>query len=99
MLVAVPEPLVWPIGDRADAGREQSGNQDRFIEPGRQNAIQYGTFKMRLVNADRFEVGLVIETAGGVVVSRRIRGSDVERHVQAAGDFVEEFLFEFRIRR
>jgi hypothetical protein len=34
---------------------------------------------MRLIDADRLEVRLVVETAGGIVLARRVAGRDVER--------------------
>jgi hypothetical protein len=46
---------------------------------------------VRLIDADRFEVRLVVEPAGGVVVARRIARRDVEGHVQAAGEGVTIF--------
>ncbi len=39
----------------------------------------------------------MIKPTGGVVVARGISGGHVERHVQATGDFVEDFLLEFGV--
>jgi hypothetical protein len=42
---------------------------------------------------------LVIESPGGVVVTRRITSSDIEGHVQTTCDFVENFAFELGVGR
>jgi len=70
MLLAVPKPLVRPIGDGTDPGGEQVGDENCLVEPGGENAIQHRDFEMHLIDADRFEIGLVVETTGGVVVAR-----------------------------
>jgi hypothetical protein len=41
----------------------------------------------------------MVEPTARVVVARRICGGDVVRHVQAAGDFVEDFVLELGIGR
>lgn len=50
---------------RADACREQIGDQHRFVEPCGEQAIQHHDFELNLLDADRFEIGLVVETTGG----------------------------------
>ena len=86
-----------PFSNRPEAGRQQPVHQHRLVEPGGQNAVEHDRFNPRLVDADRFEVGLMIETTGGVVVRGAVAGRDVERHVQAAGDLVENFPFELGV--
>ena len=65
-----------------------------FVEPGREDAVQDYAFEVRLVNADRFVVGLVVESTRRVVVARAVACRDVERHVQAASDLVEDLMRE-----
>jgi hypothetical protein len=43
-----------------------------------------------LLDADALVVHLVVEATAGVVVPRGVARRDVERHVQAAGDLVED---------
>ena len=95
--MSIPEPLVRPIHDGAKAGGQETRDQNRLVEPGGENAIQNNALDVRLLDTDRFEIGLMIEPARGVVVARAISCRDVERHVQAAGDFVENLVLEFRI--
>ncbi len=45
-------------------------DEDRFAKPSDQNAIEHDASELGLFNADRLDVGLVIESATGVVVSR-----------------------------
>ncbi|GIW55549.1 MAG: hypothetical protein KatS3mg082_1953 [Nitrospiraceae bacterium] len=46
--------------------------------------------KMRLLDADRLEVGLVVEPAGGVVVAATVARATFDGMIQAAGDLVED---------
>lgn len=68
--------------------------RDRHIRD-HPRTIENYTSELRLFNADRFGIGLMVEPAIRVVVPRRIAGSDIEWHVQAASDLVEDFLLEF----
>ena len=100
MLLAIPEPLVHQI---AESGRPQrrgqkSGDQDGFVEPGPQHSVEYDDTHVCLVNTDRFVVGLVIQPTRGVVVPAAVAAGHIEWHVQAAGDLVQDFFLELRIR-
>ena len=54
---------------------------------------------MSLLDPDRLEVHLVIESTGGVVVARGVSGGDGERHVEAASDLVEDFSLKLTVGR
>ena len=99
VFVTIPEPLMGPLGNWANPAGKQAREQHSFVEPSGENAIEYDRFELGLLHAYRFEIGLVIEPAGGVVVSRAIASSDVERHAQTPGDLVEDLPLELRIRR
>jgi hypothetical protein len=97
MLMSVPEPLMRPFGDQALSGGQQTIDQHGFVEPCGQNAIQHRQFNACLINAERFEVRLVIESAGGVVVRRAIASRDVERHVETASNFIQDLTLKLRV--
>jgi len=65
----------------------------RLIEPG-EDAVEDDGLEVELLDPDRLEVGLVVEPAGGVVVATAVARRDVERHVQAASDLVEDLMRE-----
>jgi hypothetical protein len=71
----------------------------RLVEPRREDAVEDDSFEVDLLDPDRLEVGLVVEPAGRVVVAATVAGRDVERHVQAAGDLVEDLLLELGVGR
>ena len=52
-----------------------------------------------MLDADRFEIRLMVEPTARVVVARAVSGRDVERHVQAAGDLVQDLVLELRVGR
>jgi hypothetical protein len=70
---------MWPACERARSGRQQAGHERRFIEPRRKDAVEDDALEVRLFDPYALEVRLMIEATGGVVVSRGIAGSDVER--------------------
>ena len=87
VFVPVPEPLVWPLGKRPEIGRQQIADKDGLVEPGGENPIQHHALELRLLDADRLEISLMVEAAGGVVVAGGICRRDVEgrsRHAQSA---------------
>jgi hypothetical protein len=53
-------------------------DQHGLVEPRREDAVEDDGFEVRLLDADRLEVRLVVEPTGGVVVARRIPRRDVE---------------------
>ena len=65
-----------------------------LVEPRREDAVENNGLEVRLLNTYRLEVGLVVEPAGGVVVAATVARRDVERHVQAASDLVEDLMRE-----
>ena len=68
-------------------------------QPGGQDAVEDNGFEVDLFDADGLEVGLVVEPAGRVVVPTAVARRDVERHVQAAGDLVEDLVLELGVGR
>ena len=80
MLLAIEEPLMSPIGiERAQTGRQIAFNEGCLVQPGRQNPVQNDQSDVRLINANRLEVRLMVEPAAGVVVTARIPRCDVIR--------------------
>jgi len=97
MFVAIPKPLVSPVHKRALISGQQVADQHGFVQPCGQNPVQHDQFQAGLVNAEGFEIRLVVKATGGIVVRGRVAGCDVERHVEAACNFIENFAFEFRV--
>ena len=94
VLVPVPEPLVRPVDERPQVVGQQTGDQRGLVEPRREDAIENNGFEVDLLDPDRLELGLVVEPAGRVVVTATVARRDVERHVQAASDLVEDLMRE-----
>ena len=74
MFLAVPEPLVIQILHRS---RPHPPGENRLIKPRPQHAIERHGAELGLVDADRRVICLVIEPAGGEVMTRRVAGGDV----------------------
>ncbi len=74
-------------------------NENGFTKPSTQNAIQNDASHLSLLDADRLEIGLMIEPSRSVVVSRADSSGDIERHVHATCDLVEHFILELGISR
>ena len=94
MAARAPDPGVLKLGNQSLG--QKTGDQRRLIEPGRQQRIEDHHFDLRLFHPKGTVIGLVIQTAAGVVVAGRIRGRDAEGHTQAAGNFIQDFMFKFR---
>ena len=101
VFLPVPEPLVLEVaeGGRPHPARQEVAHQDRLVEPCPQYVVENHKPQLVLVHADRLVVHLVVQPARGVVVARGVAGGHVEGHVQAAGDFVEDFLLELAVGR
>lgn len=80
VLVPVPEPLVSGV-----LNVPQAEDPHCLSQPGGENAIEHDRLAVRLLDADGFEVGLMIEPPRRVVVAAGVGRRDVVRHVQAAG--------------
>ena len=99
MFMPIPEPLMLERRvESAKRVRQIAFDENRFAQPCVQNAIQNGASYLGLLDTDRLEVGLMIESPGCVVVTRRITGSDIERHVQTTCDFVKNLTLELGVR-
>jgi hypothetical protein len=70
VFLTVPKPLVRPVGERPQAGGEQARDEGGLVEPGGEDAVEDDALQVGLIDADRLEVGLVIEATRGVVVTR-----------------------------
>jgi hypothetical protein len=54
MLVSVEHPLVREVGiDHAETGRQIPFDQDRFVEPRCENAVEHDRRNLLLLNANR----------------------------------------------
>ena len=100
VLDAIPEPRVLRerCGDGPQGLREQTLDKHRLVEPRLQDAIEHGKLQVVLLDADALVVHLVVEATAGVVVPRGVASRDIERHVQAAGDLVEDLALELAER-
>ncbi len=95
-LVPVPEPLLRPVVNGPRSAGKKARNQCGLIEPRGEDAVQDNAFEVRRGDADRSEIGRVVEPAQCIVVGCRVPG-EFERHVQAACGFVEDLPFELPV--
>jgi hypothetical protein len=86
--------VVGPVHERAVISGQQVAGQHGFVQLCFQNPVQHAYFQTGLVDADGFEIRLVIKATGGIVVIGGAFRCDVERHFEAASSLTQDLTVE-----